>query len=202
MEERLSRLSLDDKISNELWAHAISNLEGVFPKDINFSYDKSSILSDLKREVEEAQNKCDEKRLSYTRKSGEKVFLRNVLGKIIKWVNIFKETGDMAVQYDPGHAALPWALVRFLLQVAVADVEKYEFLVDNLEDVSRYMCRCKILERLYGGDGELGEVFKASLVGLYGQLLLYLAKAKAYFAKRTIGKHLLIFLPMHMLILV
>lgn len=27
------------------------------------------------------------------------------------------EVGDVAVSYDPGHAALPWALVRFLLKV-------------------------------------------------------------------------------------
>ena len=27
--------------------------------------------------------------------------------------------GDMAVQYDPVHAALPWALIRFLLKVCI-----------------------------------------------------------------------------------
>lgn len=33
------------------------------------------------------------------------------------WVNKFKEVVDVAIQYDPVHAALPWAAVRFLLQV-------------------------------------------------------------------------------------
>ena len=32
-------------------------------------------------------------------------------------MNKFKEVGDIAVQYDPGHAALPWAAIRFFLQV-------------------------------------------------------------------------------------
>jgi hypothetical protein len=32
-------------------------------------------------------------------------------------VEKFKEVGDMIVQYDPGHAALPGAGVRLLLQV-------------------------------------------------------------------------------------
>jgi hypothetical protein len=39
------------------------------------------------------------------------------LEKIIAWVIKFKEVGDLAVQYDPIHAALPWAGVRFFLQV-------------------------------------------------------------------------------------
>jgi hypothetical protein len=30
---------------------------------------------------------------------------------------MFKQVGDVAVQYDPAHAALPWAGIRFLLQV-------------------------------------------------------------------------------------
>jgi hypothetical protein len=39
--------------------------------------------------------------------------------KIIFWIDRFKDVGDNAVQYDPGHAALPWAAIRFILQAAV-----------------------------------------------------------------------------------
>jgi 3-dehydroquinate synthetase len=41
-------------------------------------------------------------------------------GKIEKFLNCmdrFKEIGDIIVQFDPVHAALPWAAVRFLLKV-------------------------------------------------------------------------------------
>lgn len=41
----------------------------------------------------------------------------DLFSKIVKWIDIFKQVGDAAVQYDPVHAALPWAGVRFLLQV-------------------------------------------------------------------------------------
>jgi hypothetical protein len=92
--------------------------------NINFSYDKLSILSDLEKEVEEAQRICEKKKLGYARKNGEKVVIRDVLGKIVQWINVFKEVGDVAVQYDPAHAALPWALVRFLLQVCTRDVQE------------------------------------------------------------------------------
>ena len=51
-------------------------------------------------------------------RNGKEIVLRDVLEKIIRWLNYFKAVGDAAVQYDPGHAALPWAGVRFLLQVS------------------------------------------------------------------------------------
>lgn len=43
--------------------------------------------------------------------------LRDCATKIITWLKTFKEIGDIAVQYDPVHAALPWAAFRFMLQV-------------------------------------------------------------------------------------
>jgi hypothetical protein len=39
------------------------------------------------------------------------------MDKIITWIDKFIRIGDCAVQYDPIHAALPWAGVRALLQV-------------------------------------------------------------------------------------
>ena len=46
--------------------------------------------------------------------------IRAMLAKVIDWIDKFREVGDLAIQYDPGHAALPWAAVRFLLQVVSA----------------------------------------------------------------------------------
>ena len=48
---------------------------------------------------------------------GRAVNLRDQADKIITWLAKFKEVGDIAIQKDPGHAALPWAGIRFLLQV-------------------------------------------------------------------------------------
>jgi len=49
---------------------------------------------------------------------GKEIIIRDVAGKIIFWLNKFKAIGDIAVNFDPVHAALPWAGVRFLLQVS------------------------------------------------------------------------------------
>lgn len=50
--------------------------------------------------------------------NGETFLVRDVLEKIAKWVKKFVEVGDVAAQYDPGHAALPWAALRLILQVS------------------------------------------------------------------------------------
>jgi len=38
--------------------------------------------------------------------------------RLVGWITKFKEVGDIAVQYDPVHAALLWAGVRFILMVS------------------------------------------------------------------------------------
>lgn len=50
----------------------------------------------------------------------EEIVLRDIGMKILQWIDKFKAIGDTVVQYDPGHAALPWAAFRFLLQVRLA----------------------------------------------------------------------------------
>lgn len=76
-----------------------------------------AILKDLLEAVEQKQLICLEKRWKYRKRNGEILILRDLLEKVVVWVNKFKEVGDVAVQYDSAHAALPWAAVRFLLQV-------------------------------------------------------------------------------------
>ena len=51
---------------------------------------------------------------------GEEIVMRDVGMKILRWLDRFKAIGDIIVQYDPGHAALPWAGFRFLLKVKLS----------------------------------------------------------------------------------
>jgi hypothetical protein len=57
------------------------------------------------------------------------VIFRDILAKIIKWIDLFKQIGDVAVQYDPAHAALPWAGVRFILQVGKSLAQQFELTI-------------------------------------------------------------------------
>ena len=43
--------------------------------------------------------------------------IQKVVYKVFHWVQEFVAVGDAIASYDPGHAALPWAAMRFFLQV-------------------------------------------------------------------------------------
>lgn len=77
------------------------------------------IVRDLQSLTDQAKQDSIKKRwrVSLPGKAGKKIIIRDLLSKTTKWLNIFVKVGDAAVQYDPVHAALPWAGVKFLLQV-------------------------------------------------------------------------------------
>lgn len=101
-----------------LWDKAVNSLKEEDKQNVNFQRaDKRAILVDLLEEVQKKKQVCIERRIKYKRKNGQSVILYDVFEKIVKWVNKFKEIGDVAMQYDPGHAALPWAGIRFFMQV-------------------------------------------------------------------------------------
>jgi hypothetical protein len=50
---------------------------------------------------------------------GRSISLRVILDNILCFIDKFKEAGDVAVSFDPVHAALPWAGIRFVLQVGL-----------------------------------------------------------------------------------
>ncbi|CAG8973854.1 hypothetical protein HYALB_00005600 [Hymenoscyphus albidus] len=180
-----SRSALGTRSNNDLWARAIERISPQDRNSVNFSYDQLTILTNMKFEVEATQQKCKDNRWHLRRKNGEKIILRDVFAKVVKWIDIFKQVGDTVVQYDPGHAALPWALVRFILQATVNDVEKYEFVTENIEFVSKCICRCKITEELYlGGDATATRQLETSLVKLYGAILIFLSTFKRYFDQK------------------
>ena len=106
--------------SNTLWAVALNHPTVEDRQAISLDGQGGlDILKDLQILVNDAKAKSIEKRWRCRRpgRGGETVILRDLFGKIANWLNRFKEIGDIVVQYDPSHAALPWAGVRFLLQV-------------------------------------------------------------------------------------
>ena len=83
---------------------------------MNFS--STAKLDDLLAAVADKKRECQQKQWTVQRGPGRNaVVLRDVFTKIATWIEKFVECGDSVVQYDPGHAALPWAAVRFLLKV-------------------------------------------------------------------------------------
>lgn len=64
-------------------------------------------------------------------KKGEKVMVQKVLDGLCGWINKLKEIGDMIIQYDPGHAALLWAALRFFLTVSSATPLLMQVLIED-----------------------------------------------------------------------
>ena len=68
--------------------------------------------------AKEKQRCCLEKRLRVTF-AGREFILKEEADKVIRWLNRFKDVGDVVVNADPVHAGLPWAGVRLLLEVRI-----------------------------------------------------------------------------------
>ena len=102
-----------DSGAQSLWGRAINSKElSSYRKtleDIDFGFHSLETASAIKSKMGEILSK----------KKGEEVVPRDVGTKILHWVDRFKQIGDISVQYDPAHAALPWAGFRFLLQVGL-----------------------------------------------------------------------------------
>jgi hypothetical protein len=64
------------------------------------------------------QDECEKKSYKF-RFQGKEMILRDVAEKIVFWLDKFKTVGDVVVNFDPVHASLPWAGIRFLLQVLI-----------------------------------------------------------------------------------
>jgi hypothetical protein len=79
--------------------------------------DRNTVLNDLLQVAVEKQQICISKQWSYTRPNGEVIMLRDSMTRVVEWVKKFRDVGDSVMQYDPAHAALPWAGMRVLLQV-------------------------------------------------------------------------------------
>lgn len=102
----------------KLWDEAVGLLKEEDKQNGNFGTpEKRAMLVELSEEVKRKKQLCVAKRLKYKRNNGDFVILYDVFEKMAKWIDTFIQIGDVAVQYDPGHAALPWAGVRILLQV-------------------------------------------------------------------------------------
>jgi hypothetical protein len=103
----------------DLWADALQKLSDEDKTVLQSgSASKLDVLQDLCAVAKRKRDECDNQRWKFEI-NGRQVILRDLTEKIIVWINKFKEIGDIAVNFDPVHAALPWTGVRFLLQVGL-----------------------------------------------------------------------------------
>ncbi|KAF2733226.1 hypothetical protein EJ04DRAFT_553481 [Polyplosphaeria fusca] len=174
-------------INNDLWARAATGLSDNDKRNINFNRrDKLNILAELHATAEQSRQRSIESRWKYTRKNGEVVIIRDVFEKIVRWIDMFKQVGDAAVRYDPANASLPWAGIRFLLQIAVNDMNKHAWLIEDLARIAELICRFAPTEELYlQGTSNAVKELENSVVKLYAHILTFLSTTKQHLEQET-----------------
>ena len=102
----------------DLWDVTFAKLPSKDQQTLKFGLGFPVRIEDVRASIAEARAKANKK---WTIKGPRgDINLRVHFDKIVHWVHEFVATGDTLVTYDPGHAALPWAAMRFLLQVRQA----------------------------------------------------------------------------------
>lgn len=105
-------------LARDIWAIAFEKLSDEEKAALPHSSSdpKLDILENLRVIVNLKRDECEKKGWKFEFR-GRQIILRDVAEKIVFCINKFKEVGDVTVNFDPVHAALPWAGIRFLLQV-------------------------------------------------------------------------------------
>lgn len=102
--------------SRSLWEEAHSSLSDKQKQVLSFQpsgIDPQDLLDTVRQQFDAMRAK----RLRVRLPNGENFIFHDAYFKLSTWIQRFIEVRDVAVQYDSGHAALPWAAVRFILKV-------------------------------------------------------------------------------------
>ncbi|KAJ4361138.1 hypothetical protein N0V85_009435, partial [Neurospora sp. IMI 360204] len=104
--------------------------------------------------------------------------------KTISTLNKFIAVGDIAVSFDPVHAALPWAAVRFVLVTLTASSELKSQLLGGIVKVTSLVLQCDTYRRLYikpdptlQPPENVSSALETSIVQAYAKSLLFLGFA-------------------------
>jgi hypothetical protein len=122
-------IPLSSQLSSQtLWERALATIDSDLQAAVDFkSITKKDVAAAALRTAKEKRDICLRKRWKYRKWNGKDLIVRDLLDKIVGFLDKFIAIGDVAMQYDPAHAALPWAGVRFLLRVG-----KNEFISESL----------------------------------------------------------------------
>lgn len=102
-----------------LWGRAMG---GLTPKQqrlltsVSIATNNRQIATDVRTVIAEIVKSRNEKEWNISF-MGKTIHMKEIGMRILQWADRFKNIGTIIAQYDPVHAALPWAGFRFLLQV-------------------------------------------------------------------------------------
>ncbi|OTA05306.1 NACHT domain WD40 repeat-containing protein [Trichoderma parareesei] len=135
---------------------------------------RPTVMADLVMSISETMERQLKEKQSPTLAS-------SYVEKTIDALNQFVSVGDVAVSYDPVHAALPWAVVRAVLVTVASKYQLDAQILGGLASVTSLLLQCNMYQKLYlssdhdlDGVEEAREALKESLVASYVSSLYFL----------------------------
>ncbi|KAJ4254492.1 hypothetical protein NW762_010091 [Fusarium torreyae] len=145
-------------VLQELWNTALAKLEASEEKQeiveiINtFANKASGKIKDSDSEPSDAKDLAvaikDEMEQEINSRRHDSSVTR-FMGNVVSSLNKFVSFGDIAVSFDPVHAALPWAAVRTVLVMITAGSDLKTRLLEGISRVTSLFLNCNLYLRLY-----------------------------------------------------
>ncbi|KAE8354008.1 ankyrin repeat-containing domain protein [Aspergillus coremiiformis] len=173
-------------MATSLWARALANLpdkdQRLLCKETASSLSIPQILTEILAEIKVQHDLCQRDRSKTLGADGRQLVIRDVCVKIADCVNKFVEVVDVIVSYDPGHAALPWAGVRLVLQLCLSGLKAFDAIVEGLYIAVKLIAQGEILEALYTFEAPSSatSALEEKLRKGYETVLKFLVAAKRY----------------------
>ncbi|PYH69855.1 uncharacterized protein BO88DRAFT_487329 [Aspergillus vadensis CBS 113365] len=169
---------ISHRMTTSLWARALSALpdkdQRMFPTSGIASPPVSQTLTDIITAIEMQRDRCKRHKWTTTTIGGKEIIIRD-----------FASVVNIVISYDPVHAALPWAGVRFVLQLFLNGIETFGAIVEGLETSVRVIARGGILEGSYyqknSALSEARQALQDETVKCYTAVLKFLSLARKYY---------------------
>ncbi|KAF3022098.1 hypothetical protein E8E14_013736 [Neopestalotiopsis sp. 37M] len=192
-EDALSKLDKSSSMEDQSHAHSLRKFMKTQNQDLSKQIggagsDGIDLIEMVKRAAE--ARRVEAERQAWKIDFGtHTILLRDVATKIIDCLNKFKEIGDLAVQYDPVHAALPWAAFRFLLQVATINQEQTCQLLSGIDIAIQAYLRAMIYQDLYLGlpdRQDIADALRSSIIELLAAICAFMGLAVKHFSSGSV----------------
>ncbi|KAI1821320.1 hypothetical protein F4861DRAFT_477153 [Xylaria intraflava] len=166
------------------WDDAFRHLDASDRAALGLTNTQHFDVREIIRSIENKKADCDRKKWTlFKRHDGTEVKVRDVLDKMVRWIRRFEKVGDVAAGFEPLHASLPWAGVKFLIEIVTHDFETCAKMADGLEIVSRVIVQVGEVEYIMAGAGrtQLKAQLSQLIVDIYVKVLRFLATARKFF---------------------
>ncbi|AEO64672.1 uncharacterized protein THITE_74764 [Thermothielavioides terrestris NRRL 8126] len=177
----------------DLWLEAFEKL----PKDTQRQLQRDNAtqgphnqqIQELLNLVKKKQEEC-ERKFWRLRVGDHEIVLRDYAATI---VGCWQKIGDIAIQFAPPQASIPWSAVKALLQITVTESAQMYALLASADRIVRVINRGQIYELVYTTETtpELAlNNLQAALIDLYSAALELLANSTKLLDKSTITRTL------------